>query len=341
MNNLKIIAEIGSIHDGSFGNALKAVEAAVDCGANIVKFQTHIAESETLMNAPMPAYFKGEPRYDYFKRTAFSKNQWIEIKSLTESLGADFLSSPFSNQSVDLLEEIGVKYYKIPSGEVTNIPLLEKIVETGKEVILSTGMSNWKELDRAYEILKETKNLIILQCSSIYPCPNNNVGLNIMKEISERYKVKVGLSDHTLGFAASISAVALGAIAIEKHFTFSKLMYGSDAANSMEPNDFKLFTSELKSAFEIISNPVDKNNIKKYDEMKYIFQKSIVASKNLEPGTILNEDLICYKKPGDGIGAEYYKEIIGKELKIFKSLKGLIIKLLFISFFFSIFNRHS
>jgi N,N'-diacetyllegionaminate synthase len=307
-----IIAEIGSVHDGSLGNALKAVEVCRGCGADIVKFQTHIPEAETLRDAPMPLYFKGEPRFEYFQRTAFSPEQWGEIRTHCKRLGIGFLSSPFSMEAVDLLEEVGVSSYKIPSGEVNNIPLLERVSETGKAVYLSSGMSNWAELDLAVETLGGSSELTILQCSSMYPCPPEQVGLNAMLTMAERYNLPVGLSDHTLGLAASISAVALGATVIEKHFTFSKLMYGSDAKHSLEPNQFKIFCEYLRETACIIANPVDKDDLTNYKEMKCVFEKSIVTARRIEAGSKIKLSDLNFKKPGDGIPAAKYRELVGR-----------------------------
>jgi N,N'-diacetyllegionaminate synthase len=310
-----IIAEIGSVHDGSFGNAMKAIEAAAGCGATIVKFQTHISEAETLRNAPMPPYFKGEPRYEYFKRTGFSLIQWKQLFAHCKECGVDFLSSPFSLEAVDLLEEVGAPAYKIPSGEVTNLPLMEKIAATGKTVYLSSGMSNWEEIDAAVAALKKGGPLIVMQCSSAYPCPADKVGLNIMVEMASRYRVPVGYSDHTLGIAASVAAVALGAVVVEKHFTFSKLMYGSDARNSMEPEDFKKYCAEVREAADIMANPVNKDDLAPYKDMKGIFEKSIVAARALKAGTVLVREDLAFKKPGDGISAARWKEVIGMQIE--------------------------
>jgi len=309
---LKIIAEIGSMHDGSLGNAMKAAEAAAECGADVVKFQTHVAAAETLPDAPMPPYFQGEPRLAYFERTAFSESQWQQLARHCESLHVEFLSSPFCLEAVDILEHVGVKAYKIPSGEVTNIPLLEKIARTGKPTYLSSGMSDWAELDRAVKTLRADVPLVVMQCSSIYPCPSDSVGLNLIDEMMKRYGLPAGLSDHTLGFGACIAAAALGATAIEKHFTLSRRMYVSDAANSMEPEDFSLLVRSLREVKEIISNPVDKNQISKFKEMKIIFEKSIVTSRIVPSGHRLEIDDLAFKKPGDGIGAAHYRELIGK-----------------------------
>lgn len=310
-----IIAEIGSVHDGSFGNAINLITLASKCGANAVKFQTHLADHESTLGAPSPSYFNLEPRNAYFKRTSFSMSQWHDLKAHAESLNCIFLSSPFSVEALDILEGIGMPIYKIPSGEVSNTPLLERIAEFGKPVILSSGMSTWDELDVAVSILKNNCPTLIMQCSSQYPCLDTNVGLNVLGEMAARYDIPVGFSDHTLGLAAPIAAASLGAIAIEKHFTFSKSMYGSDAAHSMEPDEFKLLANSLQSVWTMLQHPVDKSICDDYREMKNIFEKSIVVSKSLASGDIIDMSSIAFKKPGNGIPASKYKSIIGKTVK--------------------------
>lgn len=311
---MKIIAELGSVHDGKIILALKLIKAAAKCGAHIVKFQMHLPEYESLRNAPSPSYFKKEDRFAYFKRTGFKFEQWKKIKKYCEQHKVEFLCSPFSIEAVNLLEKLKVKKYKVPSGEVTNLPLLERIVKTKKPILLSTGMSNLKEIDRAFKICKNSK-LTILQCTSKYPCDEKNSGLNVLDVLKKRYKCDVGLSDHTLGFSSGIIASYLGAKYIEKHFTLSKKMYGSDAQFSMEPNEFKLFVQELGKADILKNNPVKKNNIKNFKKMKKVFEKSIVANRNLLRGKKINYDDLAYKKPGDGIQPLYYKDIIGRFLK--------------------------
>ena len=313
---LKIIAEVGSVHDGSFGNAQKAIEAAARFGVDVVKFQTHIAEAETLKDAPNPPYFQGEPRFDYFKRTGFTPDQWKALKTHCEKSRVEFLSSPFSLEAVDLLESIGVQSYKIPSGEVTNLPLLHRVARTHQTVYLSSGMSTWAELDAAVSALKRGKGrIVVMQCSSRYPCKPEEVGLNVLGEMKTRYGLEVGFSDHTLGMAASIAAVALGATVIEKHFTFSKLMYGSDAQHSMEPDELTALVKALREAHAIITHPVDKSSTAPYAEMKSIFEKSVVSAQALPKGTVLELKHLAFKKPGTGISAAHYESLIGKRVK--------------------------
>jgi N,N'-diacetyllegionaminate synthase len=313
---MRIIAEIGSVHDGSFGNALRLIDAAAEAGADAVKFQTHIAEAESLADAPTPGYFSDEPRLAYFKRTGFSPEQWKKLARHAESCKVTFLSSPFSLEAVDLLESVGVEAYKIPSGEVTNIPLLERIARTKKPALLSSGMSDWKELDRAVAALKPACALTVLQCSTAYPCPPERVGLNVIGEMRKRYAVPVGLSDHTTGFAAAVAAAALGATVIEKHFAFSRLMYGSDAKHSMEPQDFKAFCQALHETWRMAESQVDKDDVKPYAEMKRIFEKSVVTARALRAGTVLTPEMLAFKKPGDGISAAEYRSLIGRKLRV-------------------------
>lgn len=307
-----IIAEVGSVHDGSFGNAGKLIEAAAAAGADTVKFQTHLAAAETLRDAPQPSYFKAEPRYEYFQRTGFSEEQWKNLAAQARDCGVKFLSSPFSEEAVDLLERVGVSMYKVPSGEISNIPLLERLVAAGKPVLLSSGMSNWAELDAAVAVLKGRVELTVMQCTSMYPCIPERVGLNVIAEMRSRYGVPVGYSDHTHGMAAPIAAAASGATVIEKHFTFSKLMYGSDAKNSMEPKEFSVLCQALRETWTMLDHPVDKNDLTPYLEMKRIFEKSVVTARALRANTRLTRDMLAFKKPGDGIPAARYTELLGK-----------------------------
>ena len=288
-----IIAEVGSVHDGSLGNAKKLIEAAAACGVDAVKFQTHIAQAETLPDAPMPPYFKGEPRFDYFKRTSFSLEEWRELKQHCQANKVEFLSSPFSMEAVELLEKIGIGRYKIPSGEVSNLPLLEAVAQTDKPVLLSSGMSSWAELDQAVEtIQKRHQNIIIMQCTSEYPCPYEEVGLNVMAEMRQRYGLPVGLSDHTLTPYACYAAAALGARVLEKHFTFSRLMYGSDAAHSLEPCELADMVQGVRAIEAMLKSPVDKSDVSRFDQMKQVFEKSLVSLAFIPVGAQLTSQLV-------------------------------------------------
>lgn len=309
-----IIAEIGSAHDGSLGNARCLIDAAAECGADAVKFQTHIAEAETLPDAPMPPYFQDEPRFEYFKRTSFTREQWKGLKKHAEEHGLIFLSSPFSIEAVRLLEDIGVSQYKIPSGEVTNLPMVEVIARTGKPVLLSSGMSSWAELDEAVAtITRQHSHLTVLQCTSEYPCAYEKVGLNVMLAMRERYKLPVGLSDHTLTNYASFAALALGASVIEKHFTLSRRMYGSDAGHSLEPPEMSDLVRGIRAIEKMLASPVDKADVAHLTGMKQTFEKSVVSLVDIPEGTAITEAMIGTKKPGTGIPARDYRRVIGKK----------------------------
>lgn len=313
--NVHIIAEVGSVHDGSFGNALKLIELAKEVGADSVKFQTHLPEHETLRDAPAPRYFTGEPRYDYFERTGFTPAQWGGLQTHANDTGITLLSSPFSVAAVDLLEAIGMPTYKIPSGEVTNLPLLERIAETGKPVLLSSGMSDWAELDAAVAVFADADppcELTLMQCSSAYPCPPERVGLNVMREMARRYGRPVGLSDHTPDAYSSFAAVAQGAVVIEKHLTFSRAMYGSDAPLSLEPDEFADLVRGVRAIETMLQHEIDKDDLTPYREMKTVFEKSVVAAQPIPAGTTIERAMLDVRKPGTGIPAREVGQLVGR-----------------------------
>ena len=317
LNKRKIIAELGMTHDGSLGQAKAMIIAAAECGVDAVKLQTHISEAETIRNAPEPPYFKAENRYDYFKRTAFNMEQWRELKECAGENHVEFISSPFSIEAIDFLMELGIDCFKVPSGEITNIPYLIHLAEAKVPVIVSSGMSSLSELDECMEIfLKRGCNVALMQCTSEYPCDPKHVGLNIIDLFKEKYPgVPLGFSDHTSGEWAAIAAFERGAHLIEKHFTLSKKMYGPDAKMSMEPEEMKQLSESIKNLQTALDNPVSKEDAAAFSEMKTIFQKSIVAVKDIPEGTEISADMIGYKKPGTGIPTKYYRDIIGKKTK--------------------------
>lgn len=314
MKPVLIIAEIGSVHDGSLKLAKRLIETAAAAGADAVKFQTHIASAETIRNAPMPPHFKSEPRYQYFERTSFRLEEWKELRRYCNKKQVEFMSSPFSKEAVDLLKKIGMLRYKIPSGEVTNLPMIEKIAKTKKPVLLSSGMSNWKELDQAVKTIRKYHNKItLLQCSTVYPCPYEEVGLNVMLEMKKRYRVPVGLSDHTMTNFAVFAAVTLGASVIEKHFTLSRKLYGSDAKYATEPGKFHELVEGIRAIETMMTSHINKNNIHPYHEMRKVFQKSVVSLKEIRKGTQINQNMIAIKKPGNGILPAEFNWVLGKK----------------------------
>ena len=219
------------------------------------------------------------------------------------------------------MEEIGIARYKIPSGEVTNLPLLRAVAATGKPVLLSSGMSDWAELDSAVDSLRASAGEItVLQCTSQYPTPDERVGLNVIPEMAARWRLPVGYSDHTLDNHAAFAAVALGATVVEKHLTFSRAMYGSDARHSAEPEQFADLVRGLRAIARMVSRKVDKDDLAPFRDMKAIFEKSVVAVRDIAAGTELTDDLLTVKKPGSGIPAAQFDDLLGRRAK--RDLKG-------------------
>jgi len=319
-NNMSlIIAEIAQAHDGSLGMVHSYIDAVAKTGVNAIKFQTHISEAESSIYEPFRVKFSKQDatRFDYWKRMEFALEQWKEIKQHCDEVGLEFMSSPFSNAAVDLLEKVGVKRYKIGSGEVNNFVLLEKIAQTGKPVIISSGMSSFDELDATVHFLKDRHvSYSILQCTTSYPTNPKQYGLNVISELRERYNVPVGFSDHSSSIEAGIAAVTLGAEIIEFHVVFDKEQFGPDAKSSLTMDE----TTQLVKAIRIIElalkNPVDKNKNNQFSELKQIFEKSLAVNKDLKKGHILTfSDLETKKPKGYGILTSEYQKVIGKPLK--------------------------
>ena len=305
-----VIAEAGMNHDGSLGNAIRMAEVAAAAGAGAVKFQLHDAAAETTRDAPAPPYFAQEPRWQFFERTAFSDEQWATLKHACDRAGIEFLCSPFSLEALERLERLGVARYKIGSGEVTNLELIRTAAATGKPVILSSGMSSWQELDAAVGAAGE--HAVVLQCTSAYPTPPELVGLNVLDELRERYGRPVGLSDHTVGPSAALAAVALGASVIEKHFTLSRELYGPDAALGLEPAELRDLVAGIREIETMLARPVDKDDVAPFEEMKRVFQKSVVAVADIPAGATLERAMLAAKKPGSGIPASRLPDLVGR-----------------------------
>lgn len=318
MNTPYLIAEIAQAHEGSLGILHSYIDALAETGVQAVKFQMHLAEAESSIHEPFRLKFSYEDtsRYDYWKRMEFTLQQWKEIKSHCDTVGLDFICSPFSNKAVDWLEEIGVAYYKIGSGEVNNLLMLEKIAQTSKPVILSSGMSSFEELDKAVRFLQQRNvNVSILQCTTAYPTEPEQYGLNVINELKERYNIKVGFSDHSAKTAVNIAALAFGAEILEFHVVFDRRMFGPDTKSSLTIDEVKQLVSDSKTIYTAIHNPIDKSNNRSFSTLKTIFEKSLAVNKKLTKGHILTfEDLEAKKPKGLGIDAARFKELIGKEL---------------------------
>jgi len=313
---MQIIAEIGQAHEGSLGLALSYIDALADAGVDIVKFQVHIAEAESSIHEPFRIKFSDQhaTRFDYWKRMEFSLEQWQILKEKCDNRGVEFLASPFSNAAVDLLEKLEVKRYKIGSGEVNNLLMLEKIASTGKPVILSSGMSSFQELDVTTAFLKKKAvPFAILQCTTEYPTSPETYGLNVIKELKDRYKVSVGYSDHSAKIETCIAAAALGAEIVEFHAIFSRKSFGPDSSSSLEINEITQLVASLRNIEKATIHPVKKSDSSKFLGVKNIFEKSLSVNKDLKKGHILKfEDLETKKPKGYGISASNFEEILGK-----------------------------
>jgi len=319
MHKTFLIAEVAQAHDGSLGILHSYIDALKETGVDAVKFQVHIAEAESSIHEPFRINFSYEDktRYDYWRRMEFTKEQWVEIKQHCDEAGVEFMASPFSQAAIDLLEEVGVKRYKIGSGEVSNYLMLEKICQTGKPIILSSGMSSYDELDAAVRFIEERGNEIsILQCTTSYPTPHERLGLNVLVELKERYaNHSIGLSEHTGEIYAGIAAVALGAELLEFHAVFDKRMFGPDAKSSLTIDQIDQLAKGIRSIEKSINNPIDKNDLGPYSELKNIFEKSLAVNKDLPQGHIIGfEDLEAKKPSNMGLSARHYASIIGKKL---------------------------
>lgn len=313
-----IIAEVAQNHDGSLGQAHAFVDAIADAGADAVKFQTHIASAESTPTEPwrVPLGTQDANRFEYWKRMEFSAEHWQGLKNHADQRGIVFLSSPFSLEAVDLLQQIGIKAWKIASGEVSNQPMLERMAETNLPLILSTGMSRLEELDHVMEWAKSRASaVVILQCTSMYPCPPEKVGINMIPFFRQHYETYVGLSDHSGTIFPGLASAALGADVLEVHVTLSREMFGPDVSSSVTTTELKQLVEGVRFIERMHEIPVDKDLIaSELSSVRGIFSKSIVARENLVAGNVLDEKSLCLKKPGGGLAPDQLPEVLGRRL---------------------------
>jgi N-acetylneuraminate synthase len=313
------IAEIGQAHDGSVGILHSYIDALANTGIDAIKFQTHIAEAESSQfeTFRIPFSYVDKTRYDYWSRMQLTVGQWIEVKEHCHNVGLQFISSPFSCRAVDVLEEAGVDRYKIGSGEVTNLLMLEKIAATGKPVILSSGMSTLEELDAAVAIFKEKKvEVAVLQCTTAYPTKPHEWGLHIINQLKNRYDIATGLSDHSGDIMACLAATALGGEILEFHVVFDKRMFGPDAKASLEIDEVERLVKGVKEIKASLQNDFCKNRLaEEMAGLKKLFGKSLCINKDLPANhTITFNDLESKKPVGYGIAPSEFKHIVGKKL---------------------------
>lgn len=313
-----IIAEAGVNHNGNLELAKKLVDAAKEAGVDCVKFQTFIAKNIVSKNAVKAEYQKQqtqaeESQHDMLTKLELSFDEFVDLNEYCKSKDIEFMSTAFDFESIDFLNSLKMGTWKIPSGDITNLPYLIKIAKLNKPVIVSTGMCTMNDIESAVNALKENGvgELTVLHCTTEYPTPFNDVNLKAMNTIKEEFDVKVGYSDHTKGIEVPIAAVALGATVIEKHFTLDRNMEGPDHKASLEPDELKFMVDSIRN-IELALGDGMKQPAESEKKNMAVARKSIIASKNIKEGESFTEDNITVKRPGDGISPMRWFDVIGK-----------------------------
>jgi N,N'-diacetyllegionaminate synthase len=320
MINIFVIAEAGVNHNGSLELAKQLVDVAVEAGADAVKFQTFKADKLVSKHAQKAEYqkrttFAEESQYDMIKKFELDENAHRELIYYCNQKHIMFLSTPFDHDSIELLNNFGMTIFKIPSGEIINLPYLQHVGSLGKEVILSTGMADLGEIEDALDILMRAgmpkEKITVLHATTEYPCPIEEVNLRAMQTIAAAFGVKVGYSDHTQGIEVPIAAAALGACVIEKHFTLDCNMEGPDHKASLEPEELKAMVKAIRHIAQALGNGIKKPSKSEAKNIA-IARKSIVATRHIKLGETFSSDNIAIKRPGNGISPMRWDEIIGR-----------------------------
>lgn len=323
MPKVFIIAEAGVNHNGSLRIAKKMVDTAVNAGADAIKFQTFDSESLVSKNAPKAIYqkkFTGnkESHLEMLKKLQLDLNAHKELLKYCRTKKIEFFSSPFDLESIDLLSGLGLKTFKIPSGEITNLPYLRKIGSLRGKIMMSTGMANLKEIKDALNILIKSgtskKNITVLHCNTEYPTPVEDVNLKAMLTIGHKFGVKTGYSDHTLGIEVALAAVSLGASVIEKHFTLDKKMAGPDHQASLEYSELKQMVFLIRKIEKALGDGIKKPSKSEIKNLG-IVRKSIMAARNIRKGEILGRENMVIKRPGFGLSPMLWDLVIGKRAR--------------------------
>jgi len=313
-----VIGEVALTHDGSLGLAHAFVDAIADAGADAVKFQTHIAAGESTPSEPFRVKFsrQDETRYDYWKRMEFSEDQWRGLADHARHRGMLFLSSPFSVQAIELLDRIGMPLWKIASGETSNTMLLDRVLDTRKPVLLSTGMSPIAEIDSAVaRVRARDVDVGVFQCTTAYPCPAEKIGLNLIPFYRERYGCWVGLSDHSATIYPGLAGAALGMDMLEVHVALSREMFGPDVIASVTTSELRQLVDGVRFIERMRANPIDKNaSALETAPLRKLFTRSLVASRDLPAGTVITREHLAVKKPGTGLSPDRLEELIGRRL---------------------------
>ena len=313
-----VVGEVALSHDGSLGLAHRFIDAIADAGADAVKFQTHIAAAESTPAEPFRVKFSRQDatRYDYWKRMEFSENEWRGLATHCEERNVLFISSPFSHEAIDLLQRVGQPLWKIASGEVSNVPLLDRILDTGAPVLLSTGMSPLSETDAAVARIRARGSKVgVLQCTTAYPCPPERVGLNLIPVYRERYGCWVGLSDHSGTIYPGLAGAAIGLDVLEVHVALSREMFGPDVIASVTTSELRQLVDGVRFIERMRAHPIDKDaSAHETDPLRRLFTRSVVARRALAQGTVLEPGDLALKKPGTGLPPDRLPELVGKRL---------------------------
>jgi N,N'-diacetyllegionaminate synthase len=314
-----LVAEIAQAHDGSLGLAHAFVDAAADAGADAVKFQTHIAAGESTQEEQFRVRFsqQDQTRYQYWKRMEFAPEAWRGLAEHARQRNLVFLSSPFSTEALELLQSIGVPAWKVASGELGSEAMLEAMLHTGKPLLISTGMSPWAEIDQVVARARTAGvPFCLLQCTTRYPTPLEQTGLNVINEFRRRYECAAGLSDHSGTVFPALAALARGCDLIEMHLTLDRRMFGPDVSSSLMVDEFRLVASARDAFRKMDQHPVDKDKLAaELAPMRALFTRSAAPTRALNAGTVLTADMIAAKKPGTGIPASRIPSLVGRRLR--------------------------
>ena len=313
-----IIAEMSANHNQDFKQAVRIIEAAKEAGADAVKLQTYTPDTITIdcdndYFRIKGTIWEGKKLYDLYGE-AYTPWEWQpKLKKIANDLEMDLFSTPFDHAAVDFLEEMDVPAYKVASFELVDIPLLRKIAQTGKPIIMSTGMATLAEIDEAVSAIREagSNQLVLLKCTSAYPAPPDEMNLRTIPSLSETFDVPTGLSDHTLGIAVSVAAVALGACIIEKHFTLSRDLPSLDGAFSLEPDEFRNMVEAIRNIEKALGE-INYEMTKK-QKVSRIFRRSLFVVKDILKGEIFTEENVRSIRPGNGLHTRYLEKIIGRK----------------------------
>ena len=324
MSSVLVIAEAGVNHNGDLELAMKLVDSAANAGADFVKFQTFKSEKLATKKAKKAKYQQeNQPiekeisQLEMLSKLELSSEDHLILNEYCEEKNIQFLSTAFDLESVDLLSGLRIPFFKIPSGEITNLPYLKKIGRTKKPIILSTGMANIDEVAQALQVLLKAgtkkEEITVLHCNSAYPTPFEDVNLKAMLSMQKKFDVKVGYSDHTLGIEVAIGAVALGASVIEKHLTINRQLPGPDHASSLEPEEFSHMVRAIRNIEQSLGNGEKKPSASEVENIKFV-RKSICLARNMSAGEYIDEDDLIMKRPGEGISPMKTDMILGKKL---------------------------